>query len=600
MYRIDGNIPELSRDRYPSRLLVFDTEAYRTTPINGVEVQSFRIAVTHFIELDKALNILDEDYSYFTDIPALMGCIDHFTRKDKTLYIYAHNLKYDLQLIGILKELLSLKWVIKTFVFEDPPTFIKLSRNRSHIIFIDTFNYWQFSLAKMGEQLGKAKLTMPIDIEDVQSWFTYCKRDVEVLSDYLLSFMRYLKANNLCGIGLTLASQSFRSYRHSFMNHPIILHNRKEAIALEREAYTGGRVEAFRLGQYPQQPYYKLDVNSMYPFVMKEYLYPYNFVGYTEGLDLERLASHLDRYYVIAQVKINTPLPLYPIKYLHKLIFPVGSFTATLQQAELIAALKYDHIQAIDKIALYDKADLFSGYIDFFYQLKLQSERDNNLVIRQQAKIMMNSLYGKFGQRNVISKITPNISGVSYGRITGYSEKLNSCVEVNCLGDDMEVSYKQGESTYSFPAIAGAVTAYARMYLWALFMKASIPHVYYCDTDSLITDKTGLSGLQPYLDNTDLGKLKIEDTSDNVYVWGAKDYCFGDEVKHKGIPKSAKELSPGLWEYEQFRGAKSWLADGLNKDVEIYTRQKARKSLYNKGIINLDNTVSPLIFRDNG
>jgi hypothetical protein len=597
MYRKDGSIPELSRDHFPKRLIVFDTEAFRSAPLNGKEVQTFRIAVTRFIELNDNLEVVDQEYSYFMDIPALLSCIDHFSRKDKTLYIYAHNIKYDLQLTGLLKDLLEAKWVIKNFVFEDPPTFIKLTKNRSSITFIDTFNYWQFSLSKMGEQLNKPKLDMPKDNANPDQWFTYCKRDVEVLSDYLLSFMRYLKENDLCGLGLTLASQSFRSYRHKFMNHPITLHNRPEALTLERSGYSGGRVEAFRIGDFPKQPYYKLDVNSMYPYVMKGELYPHNFIGYTEDLPLDRLEKHLKRYYVIAEVTLNTDQAIYPVKTLHKLIFPIGSYKTTLHTKELQAALSADHIRQIHRIAIYDQADLFTDYIDFFYNLKLQAELDHNPIIRHQAKIMMNSLYGKFGQRNVRSKITPNTTDTAYGRITGFSETLQCRVEVNCLGSSMEVSYKQGESTYSFPGIAGAVTANARIYLWKLMTSAGLDHVFYIDTDSLIVDSEGYQRLTPFLHLTELGKLKLEDTSDTVHIWGAKDYVFGAEVKHKGVPKAAKETSEGVWDYEQFRGAKTWLSDGLNKDVEVYSRTKSRKSAYDKGVIMPDNTISPIVLR---
>lgn len=596
MYRKDGQITPIERSKYPKRLLIFDTEAYRAAPINRVEVQTFRIAVTRFIELSDSLEVIDQEYNYYTDPSELVGAIDTYIRKDKTLYVYGHNIKYDLQLSGLLKYLLERKWIIKGFIFEDPPTFIKLSKGRYSIIFIDTFNYWQYSLSKMGEQLDIPKLKMPEDSANPEDWFTYCKRDVEVLSEYLLTFMRYLLNNDLCGLGVTLAAQSFRSYRHKFMTHPIILHNRPEATSLERASYSGGRVEAFRVGVFPKQTYYKLDVNSMYPYVMKDQLYPYEFIAYTEDLPLSKLEQHLNQSYVIAEVTLNTPEPVYPLKHLHKLIFPIGCFTTTLHQSELIHALTHDQITAIHKIAIYRQADLFSDYIDFFYRMKVEAETNHNQVIRQQAKIMMNSLYGKFGQRSVTSKITPNVTDTPYGRITGYSETLNCRVEVNCLGDNMEVSYKQGESAYSFPAIAGAVTANARMYLYRLMTLSGMEHVYYCDTDSLLVDQTGLSSLLPLIHPSDLGKLKVEDQSEDIIIWGAKDYAIGEDIKHKGVPKSAIELKPGVWEYEQFRGAKSWLADGLDPNVEVYTRVKERKSAYDKGIIQPDLTVSPIVF----
>lgn len=599
MYRKDGEIPELKQSKYPKKILVFDTEAIRSLPINGVETQVFRMAVSRFISLNDDLSIEQDEYQYYSDPVSIVGAIETYIRKDKAIYIYAHNIKYDLQLSGILKDLLESGYTVKSFVFEDPPTFIKLNKVRNTIIFVDTFNYWQTSLSKMGDQLGIPKLPMPKDTATNEEWYTYCKRDVYVLSEYLLSFIRYLKDNDLCGLGLTLASQAFRTFRHRFMLSNIILHNRKEALEVERASYSGGRVEAFYYGQLPKQQYFKLDVNSMYPYVMREKQYPYQFIAYSENVTLDKFKSLLNRYYCVAQVKVKASLPVYPYKRLHKLIFPTGVFITTLNNPELIYALSRDEILEVQKICLYSQTDIFKGYIDFFYDLKLSSEIKGDQISRHLAKIMMNSLYGKFGQRNVISKVVSNTTDIKYGRITGYSEKLNSSVEVNCLGKDMEVSYKQGESTYSFPAIAGAVTAYARMYLWHLMTQAGLKHVFYCDTDSLMVDKEGYDNLSSFIDTYKLGYLKLEDTTDKIIIYGAKDYIFGEEIKHKGIPKSAVENKPGVWEYEQFRGAKTWLSDGLSPNVLVYTKEKRRKSVYDKGVINPDNTISPIVLAEN-
>lgn len=596
MYRKEGPIPTIERERYPKRIIVFDTEAFRGEIKDGIEVQTYRLGVMRFVKLSKTLDILEDETEYIYDGKALQCAIEQYSRKDACLYVYAHNIKYDLQLSGILTGFLEDGWKIKTFVMDDPPTFIRINKNRTSIIFVDTFNYWQSSVEVMGKQLGISKLTMPDASETIEAWKEYCKRDVDVLMNYLLSFMRFLRDNDLAGLGLTLASQAFRSYRHKFMQHLIHLHSDDNATKLERLAYSGGRVEAYYIGTLPEQDYYKLDINSMYPYVMKEKLYPYELVGYSENVDLSRFKQLLDEYYCIATVKLNTPENCFPYKGKSKLTFPVGEFQTTLHDIELRYALERGYITHVSSLAIYHYTDIFSEYVDYFYNQKIEAEKQGNQVNRQQAKILMNSLYGKFGQRNNSSYIIANTSDIKYGRITGYSEKLGCNVTVNCLGDDMEVSYKEGEAPYSFPAIAGAVTAYARMYLYRLMQEAKQENVYYCDTDSLIVNSTGIQSIQHLIHNTQLGLLKIEGQSTHLIILGAKDYTFDLEVKHKGIPKKAIELSPNKWEYQQFRGAKTWLSSGMTPNVEVYTRTKERKSKYDKGKINPDNTVSPWIF----
>lgn len=593
-------IKPITRDRYPSRVLVFDTEAYRGDIIDGVEQQTLRLGVARFIELDKSLAILEDEYNTFDSVEGLYSLIEHYQRKDKTLYIYAHNIKYDLQLSGLLKYMLEEGYSITKFVMNDPPTFIRINKDRNNILFVDTFNYWQTSVAKMGDQLGLAKLTMPPESEGNKIWYEYCKRDVTVLSDYLLAFIRWLQDNNLGGLAMTLAGQAFRTYRHNFIQTPIVIHNYPHPLNLERASYSGARTEAFYKGDLSGEDWYKLDVNSMYPYVMKMDTYPVQMKAHSKDIDTARLTKLLDRYYVIANVKVTTPDPVYPVKQEGKLIFPIGTFITTLQDIELRYALEYGHIQTIYEVSIYERGYLFDQYIDYFYNTKQAADLSGDKITRQLAKTLMNSLYGKFGQRGIVSKILPNKGSIRYGRFIGYSESMKRNVTINYLGDQIELSYPLNESYYSMPAIAGAVTANARMYLWKLINTAGRRHVVYCDTDSLIVDRLGFENCNNLMDNTKLGYLKLEGISQHLVIYGLKDYEFGDEKHTKGVPRSAKPIDADTWEYSQFRGALGWLSDGLNAGVSVKQTLKHRSGIYTKGIVNPNGDITPLILTDNG
>lgn len=595
MFRREGAIPPINKERFPGSVIVFDTEATRGGFAGGVEMQSFRFGVATFFRLTASLEVEGQEWVNFDRAVDLVDFIIWHARKDKTLHVYAHNLKYDLQLSGALTEFLARGWGVSLFVTDDPPTFIRLKRGRSSILMVDTFNYWQFSLAKMGDQLQLSKLTMPPGDAPFGEWVAYCKRDVEVLTEYLLSFMRFLQINDLSGLGLTVASQAFRSFRHRFMRHEITIHNDPSALTLERDGYTGGRVEAFHIGSPPGDRFYKLDVNSMYPFVMYDRSYPVNLVSYSENVPVSRLAGLLSSYYCLADCEVDTLEAAYAYKNGVKLIFPTGYFQAVLHHDEIAFALHHLHIKGVKRIALYNRQPIFTDYVDFFYRVKVEAERNNNPVLRQQAKIFLNSLYGKFGQREAVSKIIDLQGDPRFGRLTGFSEALGQAVSINYLGHQMEIRYKGGESYYSFPAIAGAVTANARLYLWGLVKAAGLANVFYVDTDSLIVSTAGFDRLQSYLDPERLGALKLEGESDRLIINGAKDYIFGSEVKHKGVPKAAVETLPGVWLYEQFRGFKTWLSEGLPPGVAVYQREKMRRAVYDKGVVAEGGNVSPLL-----
>ncbi len=53
----------------------------------------------------------------------------------------------------------------------------------------------------------------------------------------------------------------------------MLVHMKPEVIKLEIDSYRGGRNECFFIGEAHGE-FYKLDVNSMYPYVMATHYYP--------------------------------------------------------------------------------------------------------------------------------------------------------------------------------------------------------------------------------------------------------------------------------------------------------------------------------------
>ncbi|GAI80077.1 unnamed protein product, partial [marine sediment metagenome] len=93
-------------------------------------------------------------------------------------------------------------------------------------------------------------------------------------------------------------------------------HNNKQAIDLERESYKGGRVECFYLGDLTNENYYMLDVNSLYPFVMRNNVYPVKYKYILHKIRQQDLALLLQDKAVVAKVLVETDLPF------NTLLFP--------------------------------------------------------------------------------------------------------------------------------------------------------------------------------------------------------------------------------------------------------------------------------------
>lgn len=580
-------ISKVKRVKVPTRLLFFDTEGVIDRVSDRLEKHKLRMIVTRYMLLDddNPHIVKRDEYRKFTTAGDFADYVVTLAVKNVPLNVYAHNLGYDLQITSLVRALINRGFSVTKYITENPPTFITMRRGKHTINIIDTFNYFQTSIKRIGESLGLMKGVIDYYGEtDDEKWEEYAFRDVEILSEYMYRFILFLIDYDLAPLAMTIAGQAFRTYRYRFMPDEIPLHRSDEAIAVERDAYYGGRVECFRLGTFNGETYYKLDINSMYPFVMARNAYPFVYVGKRDNVSRLKLIELMKDYYVIADLDIKTDLPVAPVRVKDKLIFPIGRFRATLHHAEIDLVLRYATVERVNRVFVYTKRDLFSSYVDFFYRIKQEADSAGDSVRRAMAKMFLNSLYGKFGQRGRVD-IYEEAQGSDdgYERIRGYSERLGREVMITRLGGKTITSITDGEGYYSYPAVAGAVTAYARDYLFELILSAGLDNVYYVDTDSLFVNSEGLYNLRDYISSSELGKLKIEDKADNLIIYGAKDYVFGTTLKMKGVPKTAIKVDDNTYRYPSFRGLKGWEKAGMPDEVEVKYTDKRLRRVYDKG-----------------
>lgn len=190
--------------------------------------------------------------------------------------------------------------------------------------------------------------------------------------------------------------------------------------------------------------------------------------------------------------------------------------------------------------------------------MKITAQKENKPTIRNIAKLLMNSMYGRFGMH------TELVKNAFFKReeIEGLSRKYNILQEIP-LGSLILTAYAlkdpiimapKGNSKFlksfleSVPgntnvAIASAVTAYSRMIIneYKLIALNEKLQIYYSDTDSLV-----LNGPLPpeYLDSATLGKLKLEHTfREGIFVMPKVYYL---ELEDEGVITKCKEYSGKL------------------------------------------------------
>lgn len=244
------------------------------------------------------------------------------------------------------------------------------------------------------------------------------------------------------------------------------------------------------------------DVNSMYPYILCTRPMPVGTPLYFQGEPKRPNKLFIVRVMVRCKLKKHK----YPSLMYRKKFFLNNSYIVdTMNEAiELtLTNIDYKHLledydisylEHIDGYYFTSNRTLFSGFIQKWYKVK----QDSTGSRRQLAKIILNSLYGKFATNPYREYIEPYL-------------------------EDGVVNFKSvGEYTIDsiYTAVSTFVTAYARDCLYNNIMNNKDIFVY-CDTDSIHTIGEA-SGLE--IDKDKLGAWDLEKRYKNFKVLAQKTY----------------------------------------------------------------------------
>lgn len=352
----------------------------------------------------------------------------------------------------------------------------------------------------------------------------------------------FLRCPTLASLAMKIYSTQFRKDFEQVKGSELY----KTCEQFVRQAYYGGRTEIFK--PVMNQGYH-YDVNSLYPQVMEVNSYP---VGPPSKLREELPAAEKMTifemvrkrklpYLLHAKLKVKEVyIPTIPKRYEDKLVFPTGVFTTYVPNPELEYALHRGEVEVLEVIGMVwwkKTAPIFREFVEKFKSLKLGSIGAK----RNFAKLIQNSLYGKFGmQRERLTYVE-----FDQKKYENFREKQILCAKLRTpfrRGDDWKhiLSYRKlFFADYIRPHYAALITSYARVALIRQIhnLEAQGASVYYCDTDSIFTS-------QPLpaeeVDDKVYGKWKLEhEVAEAVFVL-PKLYAFVDQsgeviMKNKGI-----------------------------------------------------------------
>lgn len=537
------------------------------------------------------------EWHYFDNCESFWRFVGDHSKPKQRLWIIARNLVFDFTVLKGWRHLTAAGYKLKFFHNKGACTIISVRKKGSALVLLDSMNWFVESLAKTGDRIGIPKKQIDFATCSQAELSDYCRNDVHIEVENFKLFIRFLEERHVARLCYTRGSTAMSAYLLSHYAEKIYIHNNAQAIRLERGAYFGGRVECFFLGSLNSEKYHVVDVNSLYPTVMRNNAYPVKYLKIKRGVTLKIIEKALVRNAVVAKVLIETAEPAYPVRR-GRLVFPVGLFWTTLCTPELKYALARGHIRKIETMVTYDKANIFKSYVDKFYSLRLEFRSQGVAEYEELCKKMLNSLYGKFGQKGENWEKIGDCPGEYDREELVFNMSGRRVTKMRYLMGEIFMMVGTDESFDSFPAIAAHVTAYGRMFLWGLMNRVGRGNYFYCDTDSLIINEFGLKRLARLISQAGLGGLKIEESCDHVMIRGLKDYATASKVVTKGIRKNAVQIADGVYQQELWPGFRGLLRSGHSDVYAVKTVTKHLTREYLKGTVTPDGSIVPLLYAD--
>lgn len=274
------------------------------------------------------------------------------------------------------------------------------------------------------------------------------------------------------------------------------------------------------------------DVNSMYPWAMKFCKLPYGEPVYFTGQYEEDEGYPLYVQSLVCDFKLK-PGCVPSIQIKNNFHY---SETEYLRESEVETVLT---LTSVDLKLFFDNYDvtvysweggykfkgmvgMFADYIDYWYEQKNEGKRTGNKGLTQIAKLMLNSLYGKFGA---------SLTGRS--KIPQFDK------------DQDKVTYYYGAEesrTAYYVPVASFITSYARDKIIRAAQQLGERFIY-ADTDSLHVKGTEPADID--IDEYRLGAFKIEEEFDHAVFIRQKTYMESingkNDVKCAGMPNNIKE-----------------------------------------------------------
>lgn len=455
---------------------------------------------------------------------------------------------------------------------EDKPFVLYLVCRSGTIRCVDVTNYYDMSIADISKSFGRTANTDYAKCQNEVELADCAETRLVAISECMLKTLNNWRSSDRGNWQPTAARLAWSNWRHSHMNLcQVTIDNSKIDRTFERQGYFGGEVNHWYRGQY-DGPVYKVDCVGLYASQMLSGLYPTSirtsgqFGPSVSPPESDKVSS------CMAEVTVRGERDLPMRKMDGGVDYPSGMFHTVLCGSELQSAYDAGRIQLWHRVLEYNVGPAFLEYVTYWWTLRKQAKEIGDTATYALAKLMMNSLYGRFAQKSptwdIMTDMVPPIQWgnfVACCKKTGKFEKLRSIAGV--------VQRKKGfeEKKDTWPAISAIVTSNGREYIRRIRRSLGSRAVLAQSTDSFLLTEKGYAkiGLEGWIDSTRIGYFRTECDYQGINIVTANRYTSGTTEVISGACDSREKMANGQWKTYRTRKSGEVISLGLSEHVPV-------------------------------
>jgi len=419
--------------------------------------------------------------------------IHRWTARRKTVWAYAHNLHFDLQISNLANELIWLGWKVTDFALDSASPWLRLHRRECTLTVCDSFSWLPVKLAEVGEAIGRAKPPLPSESDPEAVWLERCRADVTILAEAMLKLMSWWDRCDLGRWSVTGAAAGWNVMRHRPILGKVLIRPDQTECDDDRAAIYGGKRYCWRTGTLPPGRYAELDIERAYTVACRDLPLPSGRMARFGSLTLDHPWLACDRQGVIARVLLNADQPRWPARCAGRVWYPVGRFWTTLAGPDIREAIMQGAVEQIGPGWVHSLGRAFTPWADWC----LSAQADQSGETPDLAKIVLRhwgrTSVGKWAQRGFETIPLGTAPTDGWDTSDGWHHGAGARMTIVDFGGQRWQVTAAGEADNAYPAILAWVESYVRVAIGRASSLLGDDVMVSCDTDGMIIDVNRLT-----------------------------------------------------------------------------------------------------------